>query len=164
MKVHIKQAKAEFIDAWGGICPNWGLPRTTGQIHAFLLVNSQPKGAEDIMDALSVASGTTNMAVRELTEWGLLYKSSKPGERKIYYTAEKDVFKIAQIVARERRRKELDPILSAIPTRSTIEGPRAEVREFAELMTDIKTVADMADKAIGIFAKTGVQALVKFFR
>lgn len=164
MKVHVKQAKADFIQAWGGVCNNWNIRPTTGQVHALLLVSVKPLDAPEIMTALNLANGTVNGAVKELAEWGLIYRFGQPKDRAYYYRAEKDVMKIAQAVARMRKRTELDPLHVVLSNTSTLTGPEAEVREFTQMMNDLKSVADMADKIISVFASTGAQALIKLLR
>jgi DNA-binding transcriptional regulator GbsR (MarR family) len=45
------------------------------------------------MEELSISRGNANMNIRELTDWGLVTKVFKPGERRDYFIGEKDVWK-----------------------------------------------------------------------
>jgi DNA-binding transcriptional regulator GbsR (MarR family) len=83
------EAKAQFIQSWGVLGSQWGINRTMAQIHALLIVASQPLSTEDIMEQLSVSRGNTNMNVRELIDWGLVDKVIIPGERKNFLQQKK---------------------------------------------------------------------------
>ncbi|WP_246186048.1 hypothetical protein [Phnomibacter ginsenosidimutans] len=47
--MQLADAKNQFVAAWGSFGSNWGINRTMAQIHAFLLVSTQPQSTEDIM-------------------------------------------------------------------------------------------------------------------
>jgi DNA-binding transcriptional regulator GbsR (MarR family) len=89
-----RDCKERFIDTWGKLGPQWGVNKTMAQIHALLMVASEPMNADQVMSELDISSGNSNMNLRALAEWGLVYKTSKEGERCEYYYAEKNVHKI----------------------------------------------------------------------
>lgn len=70
-----------------------------------------PLCTEDIMQELNISRGNVNMNIRSLMEWGIIYKEHKAGERKEYFNSEKDLWYLAQQVIRERRKRELEPVI-----------------------------------------------------
>ncbi len=48
------------------------------------------------------------MNIRDLIDWGLVKRIIIPGERKEFFSAEKDIWKVATQIVKERK-KELDP-------------------------------------------------------
>ena len=50
------------------------------------------------------------MNLRRLVDWELIHKKSFPGDRKDYYSAETDVWKIVSTIIRERQQQEIAPI------------------------------------------------------
>ena len=70
----LEEAKEKFVNAWGTLGSNWGINRTMAQVHALLLVSSNPMSAEDIMAELNISRGNANMTVRELINWGLVFR------------------------------------------------------------------------------------------
>ena len=87
----LKEAEEKFISAWGTFGTQWGINRTMAQIHALLLISEKALSAEDIMKELNISRGNVNMNVRELMLWGIVHKVLKFGERKEFFTAEKDI-------------------------------------------------------------------------
>ena len=146
----LEQAKTEFIHSWGVLGTQWGISRTMAQIHALLLVTPDPIHAEDIMEALQISRGNANMNLRDLMSWGLVEKILKPGERREFFSAEKDIWKVSMRIIRERRKRELDPMLKVLESLKNIDGdPKdKEVKAFNNIVTQIGKNAKQADKVI----------------
>jgi DNA-binding transcriptional regulator GbsR (MarR family) len=104
------EAVEQFVLYWGEMAPAWGINKTMAQIHALLYAEPEAMDTDAIMARLEVSRGNANMNLRSLVTWGLVSRVSKPGSRKDYYTAEKDVWEIAAIIIRERRHRELEPV------------------------------------------------------
>ena len=151
----LDEAKAQFIQSWGVLGSQWGINRTMAQIHALLLVSAKPITTEDIMEQLSVSRGNTNMNVRELIDWGLLDKVIIPGERKEYFTAEKDIWKVATLIMYQRKKRELDPMVKVLNQLSNVEGDKEneDVRAFTDTVTNIKKFAGQAEKTLDTIIK-----------
>ncbi|WMJ74686.1 transcriptional regulator [Cytophagaceae bacterium ABcell3] len=150
-----EDAKSEFIQAWGVLATKWGINRTMAQIHALLMISPEALSSEEIMAELTISRGNVNMNVRELMDWGLVDKVHKQGERKEFFWAEKDVWKIARQVAKERKKRELEPILSVLDRVSQVEGDQNDksVQLFKKQVSDIKRMASNADKTIDTMVK-----------
>src|SRR5687768_6258722 len=141
--MELAEAKAQFIQSWGVLGSQWGINRTMAQIHSLLLVAANPLSTEEIMEQLSVSRGNTNMNVRELIDWGLVQKIIIPGERKEFFTAEKDIWKVATLIMYQRKKRELDPMVKILGQLSQVEGDRtnADVKAFTETVDNIKKFA-----------------------
>ncbi len=146
----LEEAKQQFIQNWGVLGSQWGINRTMAQIHALLLVSPDPLSADDIMSQLQISRGNTNMNVRDLMDWGIVDKILKPGERKEFFVAEKDIWTVAMRIIKERKRREVEPILNALNQLKDIEGGKndKEVKMFVDTMTDIQKFANQASKAV----------------
>ena len=103
------EAVEQFILYWGEMAPAWGINKTMAQIHALLYAESEAMDTDAIMARLDVSRGNANMNLRSLETWGLVSRVSRPGSRKDFYTAEKDVWEIAALIIRERRHRDLAP-------------------------------------------------------
>ncbi len=146
----LEEAKKDFIQSWGVLGTQWGINRTMAQIHALLLITPDAIHAEDIMEALQISRGNANMNLRDLMAWGLVDKVLKPGERREYFLAEKDIWKVSMRIIRERRKRELDPMLQVLDGLKNIEGDAKdkEVKAFTDTVNQIQKFAKQADKAI----------------
>ncbi|WP_345077403.1 GbsR/MarR family transcriptional regulator [Nemorincola caseinilytica] len=146
----LQEAKQQFIQNWGALGTQWGINRTMAQIHALLLVSADPLSADDIMTQLKISRGNVNMNVRELLDWGIVEKVLIPGERKEYFSAEKDIWKVAMRIVKERKRREVEPILSALNELKEVEGDKnsKDVKVFVDTIGDIQKFANQASKGV----------------
>ena len=120
----LSEAKAQFISSWGAFGTHWGINRTMAQIHALLLISPDPLTQDDIMEELNISRGNVNMNTRELISWGLVDRVLLPGERKEFFTAEKDIWKVATQIIKERKKRALDPMLKLLAQLEDIEGDK----------------------------------------
>jgi DNA-binding transcriptional regulator GbsR (MarR family) len=151
----LAEAKNQFIQAWGTLGSKWGINRTMAQLHALLMVSPEPLSTEDMMEELNISRGNVNMNIRDLMDWGLVEKVHKPGDRKEYFSAEKDIWKATKQVAKERKKRELEPVIKVLEQVSEIEGDKKDknVKAFVESINNIKRIATNADKTIDTMIK-----------
>ena len=114
MTNNIEQVKEKFILHWGEMGSLWGINRTMAQIHALLLISEDALSAIEIMQELKTSRGNVSMALRDLIAWGIVSRVHKKGERREYYTSEKDVWVLFRTIARERKKREIDPTIDIL--------------------------------------------------
>jgi len=149
------EAKEELIQAWGNLGYSWGLNKTMAQIHALLMVAPKPLSTEEIMQELNISRGNANMNIRALLEWQIVYRISVAGERKEYFKAEKDIWTLARQVAKERRNRELEPILRVLREVSDVQHDGTEeTKEFKKIVKDLKNFGEKSDGMIETFIKS----------
>lgn len=164
------EAKQQFISSWGAFGTHWGINRTMAQIHALLLVSPDPLTQDDVMEELDISRGNTNMNIRELINWGLVERVLLQGERKEYFTAEKDIWKVVKQIVKERKKRELEPMLQLLDKLEDVEGDKRDkhVKTFVDTVSSIKKIGKQADKTLDIMVKAEeswfVGNLLKFFK
>lgn len=153
--MELPEAKQKFIEAWGKLGSEWGINRTMAQVHALLLITPDALTTEEIMEALSISRGNVNMTVRDLINWGLVEKQLRTGERKEYFYADKDTWNIARQVAKERRKRELDPVIKILDELAKVEGDKKDpaYKTFHKSVTDINKLAKNVDKTLETMIK-----------
>ena len=109
-----EEIREKFILHWGEMGSLWGINRTMAQVHALLFISPQPLCANDIMKELQISRGNVSMALRELIAWGIASRVHIKGERREFYTTEKDVWNLFRIIARERKKREVDPTIEVL--------------------------------------------------
>ncbi|HNP54040.1 MAG TPA: MarR family transcriptional regulator [Ferruginibacter sp.] len=149
------EAKQQFISSWGAFGSHWGINRTMAQIHALLLISAQPLTQDEIMETLQISRGNVNMNIRELISWNLVERQILPGERKEYFSAEKDIWKVATLIMKERKKRELDPMLKLLGQLEQVDGDRKdkETKQFIDTVSNIKKVGKQADHMLDIVIK-----------
>ncbi|NBB76849.1 MAG: hypothetical protein GVY02_05665 [Bacteroidetes bacterium] len=133
----------------------WGINKTMAQIHALLYAENEPLDTDAIMKQLSISRGNANMNLRNLLHWQLIQKVHFKGERKDFYTAEKDVWNIVAILIRERHQREIEPIrenltqaLNTFEQESDESETEAEFRERLENFVEFLDMFDRFTKAL----------------
>ena len=114
MTENIQNIKDKFTLHWGEMGTKWGINKTMAQVHALLFISEQCLSADEIMKELKISRGSASMSLRELMSWGIVTKIHIKGERKEYYTTEKDVWTLFKIVSRERKKREMDPTIAVL--------------------------------------------------
>ena len=153
--MNITEAKQKFIEQWGILATQWGINRTMAQVHALLLISDKNLSTDDIMAGLSISRGNANMNIRELMNWNLVRKVIAPGDRKEYFAAEKDIWKVAINIMEQRKKRELDPMVKLLDELSRVEGGKRnpEIKSFTDSMNNIKKFSEQADKVMGVMIK-----------
>lgn len=110
----ILDIKDKFILHWGEMGTRWGINRTMAQVQALLFISEEPLSADEIMTKLQISRGNVSMSLRELINWGIVNKMHVKGERKEFFTTEKDVWELFKVVLRERKKREIDPTIEVL--------------------------------------------------
>ena len=110
----LEEVRDNFIAQWGAFGSQWGINRTMAQIHALLMTGTDALSTDEVMEKLAISRGNAHTNLKELVSWGLVRIIVRKGERKEFFEAEKDVWKIFTIILRERQRREIDPALALL--------------------------------------------------
>jgi DNA-binding transcriptional regulator GbsR (MarR family) len=150
-------AKEAFLSQWGALGPAWGINRTMSQIHALLMVAPESMNTDQIMEALDISRGNAHGNIKELCAWGLLRKVTRRGDRKDYYEAEKDVWRVVQLITRERKRKELEPVLATLDDclARTRRLKDAHSRAFRKQLGELQRFAQLGDRVMERVSRQG---------
>lgn len=151
--MNLQEGKEKFIQTWGTLGSNWGINRTMAQIHALLLISPKALSTEDIMEDLKISRGNTNMNVRALMDWGLVFKELKAGERREFFYAEKDMWKVAMQVVKERRKRELEPLIGTMEELKSVQDTSEAGKQFESTVADLDRVIAKADKTLELLIK-----------
>ena len=102
------------------------------------------------MEQLTISRGNASMTVRELIDWGLIYKELRPGERREYFAAEKDMLQVTRCIIAARKRRELDQMKRILDQLAQLPGDAADPYYCAyhTVLTDIQQLADVSDKLL----------------
>jgi DNA-binding transcriptional regulator GbsR (MarR family) len=159
----------KFILHWGEMGTRWGINRTVAQVHALLFLSERPLPAEEIATTLGVARSNISTSLRELQNWGIVRIVHVVGDRRDHFESMKDVFAMFRVIARERKKREIEPTVRVLrdcieETSKTKSAPYtrdrlAELLNFFEIAT---TAYDRMEKlptpAVLKLAKLGDKA------
>ena len=143
--MNYEEAKIKFINTWGSLGSLWGINKAMAQIQALLFITPNPLSMEEIMEELKISRGNTSMNLRQLMDWGIVSKELIPGERKEYFTTEKNVQELTRIIAKERSRREIKPVVKVLNDVSSIKDDGTE--KTKELIKQTKALKDLTENA-----------------
>lgn len=166
MALSLTEARNLLVRRWGEMGGYWGINRTMAEIHALLFVSRKPLCTDDIMEQLQISRGNTSMNLRALVDWGLIRKSHKLGDRKEYFEADTEVWRMFETIMRERRRREVEPIIATldrcgeVPEHSGADDEaRADVREFRRRIEALKQFLVTMSKLFEMTLQVGPEGL-----
>jgi len=110
----LQEVEDQFVDLWRTMSSLWGISPTMAQIHGLLYISGAALSMDDIMDRLGISRGNVSMNLSKLVEWGLVRRVHKRGDRRDYYESLRDVWEMFTLVATQRKRREIDPILNTL--------------------------------------------------
>ncbi|HVZ94376.1 MAG TPA: MarR family transcriptional regulator [Phycisphaerales bacterium] len=110
----IAEAQDRFVTTWGKMGSAWGISRTMAEVHALLYITGEALCTDDFMERLQISRGNASMSLRSLQDWGLIRRVHKRGDRKEYFEAEADVWTMFKTIARERKKREVDPVVASL--------------------------------------------------
>jgi len=157
----LSEAKEKYIQTWGTFATSWGINRTMAQVHALLLANGKALSTDEVMELLEISRGNANMNLRALMDWGIVKKEFIKGDRKEYFTAEKDVWFLFKQITKERRKREIEPVVAFLEELKNIEdNDSAEAKEFIKLMDDFSNVTSKINNIMDLAIKSDDHWLV----
>jgi DNA-binding transcriptional regulator GbsR (MarR family) len=169
----IDAARSLFIRRWGEMAASWGISRTMAEIHAMLFISSEPRCTDDVMEELAVSRGSASINLRQLVNWGLIHRVHRRNDRKEYFEAETDVWQMFDTIIRERRRREVEPIVETLQRCLTMikdDGgrlsgdARKQADVFVKRFTDILEFCEIMNTLFNLMSKagrTGLKPLAK---
>lgn len=159
-----QEAKEALLEAWGIFGASWGINKTMAQIQMLLLLSPEPLSTVDIMEQLKISRGNANMNIRALIDWGVVFKKIIPGERKEYFTTEKDIWKLARIVAAERKKREIQPVIDLMNDIQASSKKNGQLKdpEVIRVTNDVKEFMQKANTFIETFSAAEKNTFLKF--
>lgn len=85
------QVRKRLTEVGGRTAQDLGLGRIVGQILVHLYLSPAEQALEDIAKDLGLSKAAVSIAARQLESLGLLRRSWKSGDRKIYYRTADDI-------------------------------------------------------------------------
>jgi len=171
----LSYGEAAVSDTIGRLIEFWGFKRNMGRVWTVLYLSPEPLSAEDLRHALKLSSGAVSMTLSELTRWGVVRKVWIQGERKDFYTAEVQLWRMISRVFNERERSEVIAAIDAfeealsqldrIVRTSDDAAARARARLQIERITQLLELARLGKGLLDVLvatAKVDAEPLVRF--
>lgn len=110
----LDRTTANLVEGLGQLVSCWGFNKTIGWIYGLLYIRQDPMSLDDIAFHLAVSKGNVSINIREAERLGMVRKVWIKGDRKDFYEAEPNLWRIVRRATRERQKKEFDFALDVI--------------------------------------------------
>ena len=114
LTARLAEVEDRFVELWGTMSSLWGINPTMARIHGLLFITGEALTMDDMMDRLGISRGNVSMNLTKLVEWGLLQRVHQRGDRRDRYASVSDVWEMFTRVATQRKRREIDPVLTTL--------------------------------------------------
>ncbi|MEZ4248841.1 MAG: hypothetical protein R3B99_11435 [Polyangiales bacterium] len=137
-------------DAVGRLIEFWGFKRNMGRIWTVLFLSDAPLTAKDLQERLQLSSGAVSMTVGELGRWGVVKKVWVQGDRRDFFVAEGNFWKMISRVLAERERVEILEAIDAMEEaleyarRKSSVGDERDQRRAARQIERIEQLLELA--------------------
>src|SRR5215469_16443142 len=136
--ITLDETRRSFIENLSRISEFWGYPRAMGALYGALYLSPTPLSLDDLIPIVGVTKGAISTNIRALEQLGMVHKQVRPGDRKDYYLADTDFWKITRTILERRQKPEFDKALNDVSlalqnirSRSR-SGSEAELARFYE--------------------------------
>ena len=163
----------EVADAVGALMEFWGFKRLMGRVWTLLYLRDEPLAAAELCDQLGISTGAASMTLSELEHWGVVKRSRKLGDRREYFEAETDIWKMVARVLRERELTQVERALEVFDrareqlSRGAAPGERGRLEAIAERIGKLSELAKLGRGLLSALVQQGkvdAGALMKFSR
>jgi DNA-binding transcriptional regulator GbsR (MarR family) len=170
----LSPSEAAVSDVVGRLIEFWGFKRNMGRLWAILYLSPDALSAEDLRQTLKLSSGAVSMTLNELLRWGVVRKVWVQGERKDFFAAEVQLWRMISRVFSEREKSEVVLAIEAFEEALVEVGKlrhasEPKVRARAELQYErIKQLLELAKLGKRLLdtllatAKIDAEPLVRF--
>lgn len=151
-----KEIQEGLMEAMGRITSFWGFSKIMGQLYGLLYLSPKPLTLDQMSESLSISKGNVSINIRALERWNMVKTVWVKGDRKDYYEAEIDFWKIVRGVLREREKKEFDLALDSVSSllnkaeQARKQAKDAETAFAAERLKKLEDFIQTMDKLVGV--------------
>jgi HTH-type transcriptional regulator, glycine betaine synthesis regulator len=112
----LSAANNSMLDGLGQLADYFGYNRVMGKMYGALLLNPEPMSLDDLMNHLDISKASVSMNMRTLENMGIAREVWVRGDRRKYYEAEPDFWKILTNVLGSRELREVNQALNVLET------------------------------------------------
>lgn len=110
----LDEIRQGFIENLSRISEFWGYPRAMGALYGALYLSQTPLSLDDLIPIVGVTKGAISTNIRALEQLGMVHKQVRSGDRKDYYLADTDFWKITKTILERRQKPEFDKALNEV--------------------------------------------------
>jgi len=101
----LQQTTDNLVNALGQLAESAGFNRMIGQIYGLLYLSPVQLSLGEIAEKLGASKGSASLNTTSMERWGMIKRFNRPADRRDYYEADTDFWKVIRGIMRNRERK-----------------------------------------------------------
>jgi DNA-binding transcriptional regulator GbsR (MarR family) len=146
----LRQAELVAAEAVGDVIEHWGFRKALGRAWTILYLEPEPLGAAELAERLSMSAGAVSTTLQELQRWGVARRVWKPGERREFFEAETDFWKMISKVVSERERFLADSVRTRIEQAISLAEAAKGAPRARHMVDSLKRLLALTSTAQGV--------------
>ena len=110
---------ASTLEGLGQLASYFGFNRVMGQLYGALLLSPQPQSLDDLMARVSVSKASVSTYMRTLEQMGMAREAWVKDDRRKYYRAETDFWRILSNILSSRELRDVNQALHVLRENTT---------------------------------------------
>ena len=110
----LTEARQQMIENLSRISEFWGFSRAMGGLYAALYLSPGPLSLDELIPIVGVTKGAISTNIRALEQLGMVHRHLRTGDRKDYYEADTEFWKIVKTILERREKPEFDKALAGV--------------------------------------------------
>lgn len=153
-----------MIHGLGQLTDFFGFSPVMGHLYGALLMSPEPLSLDELEEIVGKSKASVSMNMRALERWGMVREIWVKGDRRKYYEAESDLWKVARSIIESRERREVGVALDVLDENSqkleeATERLSEDERELADYylarVQDMQEFFQLAALALELFVQHG---------
>lgn len=110
----LQAVSTSILEGLGQLAGYFGFSKMMGQLFGALLLSPEPLSLDDLMDRLSISKASVSTNLRTLEHMGIVREAWVKDDRRKYYRAETDFWRIVSNVLASRELRDVNRALNVL--------------------------------------------------
>ncbi len=137
----LETVNTSIMDGMGQLASYFGFSKVMGQLFGTLMLSPEPLSLDDLMDRLSISKASVSTHMRTLEHMGIVREAWVKDDRRKYYRAEGDFWRILTNILSSRELRDVNQALHVLSENSDrlqkeIPNMGDEQKQLAEFYID----------------------------
>jgi DNA-binding transcriptional regulator GbsR (MarR family) len=109
-----QQTTDNLVQALGQLAESAGFNRMIGQIYGLLYLSPARLSLGEIAEKLNASKGSASLNTTSMERWGMIKRFNLPADRRDYYEADTDFWKVIRGILRNREKKLINEFKNSV--------------------------------------------------
>jgi DNA-binding transcriptional regulator GbsR (MarR family) len=114
MDENLRAVRESMIRGLGQLTDFFGFSPVMGRLYGALLMSPSPLSLDELEEIVDISKASVSMNMRALERWNMVHEVWVKGDRRKFYEAERDLWKVVASILESRERREVTTALTVL--------------------------------------------------